>query len=55
MSSVAGPDFVALEVRDQVLRTIPYPERAPNCQVCIGVDAPAFARFWIERIRSLAG
>lgn len=46
---------VALEVRDQVLRTIPYPERPPNCRVCVGVDAPAFVRFWLERIRSLSG
>ena len=46
---------VALEVRDRVLRTIPYPDRAPNCQICVGVDAPAFVRFWLERIWSLSG
>jgi purine nucleosidase len=45
---------VALEVVDQVVRTMPYPGRTPNCQVCVGVDAANFVQFWLERIAALS-
>lgn len=44
---------IALEVIDEVLRTIPYHDRKPNCRVCVEVDASSFVRFWMERIHSL--
>jgi inosine-uridine nucleoside N-ribohydrolase len=42
---------VAYEVIDNVVRTIPYPHRSPNCWVCVDVDGPEFVRFWLEKIR----
>lgn len=45
---------VALEVIDQVVRTMPYPARAPNCRVCVGVDAARFVQLWLERIAALS-
>jgi purine nucleosidase len=46
---------VALEVHDRVLRTIQYADRTPNLRVCVAVDAPAFVRHWLRRIRRLTG
>ena len=45
---------VQYEVIDRVVRTMPYPDRAPNCHVCVEVDANAFIAFWLGRIRSHA-
>lgn len=45
---------VALEVVDQVVRTMPYAGRAPNCRVCVGVDAANFVQFWMERVATLS-
>lgn len=45
---------VAYEIIDQVVRTMPYAERAPNCRVCVDIDAPAFVAMCMERIRLLA-
>ena len=44
---------VRLEVHDSVLRTIAHPECEPNVRVCEDVDAPAFVRFWLERVERL--
>ncbi len=44
---------VQLEVHGRVLRTIPYPNRAPNVRVCIDVDAPEFVSFWLSQVRDL--
>jgi len=45
---------IQLEVREGVLRTIAYPDRTPNAQVCVGVDAPGFVEFWLARIKDRA-
>jgi purine nucleosidase len=45
---------VHLEVHDHVLRTVTYSDRVPNTRVCVDVDAPAFVRFWLERVKQLA-
>jgi purine nucleosidase len=49
------PMHVQLEVIDQVIRTTPYADRAPNCNVSVGVDAPGFIDYWLRQIRTLAG
>jgi len=43
---------VQYEIIDDVVRTMPYPDRSPNCHVCIEVDADAFISFWLDRIQS---
>lgn len=43
---------VQLEVIAQVVRTILYLDRSPNMWVCADVDATAFIRCWLERIRN---
>jgi purine nucleosidase len=45
---------VELKEIDDCVRTIPVEDGRPNVQVCVGVDAPAFVDFWIERIKRLA-
>jgi purine nucleosidase len=45
---------LALQVRERVLRTIPYPDRPPNIRVCVGVNAPGFVDFWLGRIKQQA-
>jgi purine nucleosidase len=45
---------VRLEVIDNVLRTMPDPDREPNVRVAVDVDAPAFVGFWLERIERLS-
>jgi purine nucleosidase len=45
---------VRLEVRNDVLRTVPYTDRPRNARVCQDVDAPAFVQFWLERVERLA-
>jgi purine nucleosidase len=45
---------VALEVRDNVLRTQPYLDRKPNMRVCVAVDAPAFVNHWLGCVKLLA-
>ena len=44
---------VQYEEIDQVVRTMGYPDRTPNLWLCEQVDAAAFPRFWIERLRRL--
>lgn len=44
---------VSLEVIDSVLRTMPYFDRAPNCWVCVDVDAANFIGSWKNRIHTL--
>ena len=44
---------IEYEEIDQVVRTMGYPDRAPNMWLCEQVDATAFPRFWIERVRRL--
>jgi inosine-uridine nucleoside N-ribohydrolase len=45
---------VQLEVHDRVLRSVTYRERLPNTRACVDVDAPAFVRFWLKRVKQLA-
>ena len=44
---------VQLEILDRVVRTIAYPDRVPNVQVCVDVQAREFVDFWLHRIRNL--
>jgi purine nucleosidase len=44
---------VALEVHDQVLRTIAHADQTPNMHVCVGVDAPAFVQHWLWQVGRL--
>lgn len=46
---------VQLEVRDQVLRTIPRDDGQTNVWVCADVDAPAFVDFYLSRLAGLTG
>ena len=45
---------VRYEVIDQVVRTMPDANHAPNCWVCVDIDAPAFINFWLDRIHKRA-
>ncbi len=44
---------IQLEVHDRVLRTIAYPDRAPNMRLCVDVDAPRVVAQWLNQVERL--
>ncbi len=44
---------IQYEEIDDVVRTMGYPDRAPNMWLCEQVDAPKFVDFWMSRLRRL--
>lgn len=48
------PLHIKLEIIDQTLRTMPYPNLEPNVRVAVAVQAEAFVNFWLERIEAVS-
>ena len=46
---------IALKIERGILRTVPYPGKKPNVEVCIQVDSGRFLNLFMERVCSSKG